>query len=218
MVVNVSISLLLVDDHSVFREALSQTLSARGFDVMGQAANAAGCMASLATATRPPDVVLLDLRLPGGMDGVTITRELAERSPAPKVIIVSGYSQQYDVDEAWAAGAHGYASKGHDLEVLCDGIRAVVGGARWLGPGLPKPRATTITRKPFSDGPLASLTARERDVFRLVVRGMTAPHIALALAIGPKTVETHRERILKKLAVHSVVDLVRFAAKNHLLD
>ena len=207
---------MLVDDHSMFRTALSHVLRESGFSVVGQAHDASGCFATV--DTHKPDVVLLDLRLPGGMDGVTITRELAARTSAPKVMIVSGYAEQQDVDEAWAAGAHGYASKKHDVGELTDGIRAVVNGERWLAPGLPTPRPPRKTRKPLTDGPLAALSARERDVFRLVVRGMTARQIAAALGIGPKTVETHRERILKKLALHSVVDLVRLAAQHRLLD
>jgi DNA-binding NarL/FixJ family response regulator len=211
----VPISIVLVDDHTLFRAALSHALRDGGFDVIGQAHDAVSCFATV-DALRP-DLVLLDLRLPG-MDGVTVTRELLTRAPAPKVMIVSGYAQQQDVDEAWAAGAHGYACKTNDLEALTDGIRAIAAGDRWLGPGLPTPRPPRRTRKPLSDGPLAMLSARERDVFRLVVRGMTARQIAVALGIGPKTVETHRERILKKLAMHSVVDLVRLAAQHRMLD
>lgn len=206
---------MLVDDHTLFRAALGHALRDRGFDVIGQAHDAIGCFAAVDSLR--PEVVLLDLRMPG-MDGVTITRELLTRTHAPKVMIVSGYSQQQDVDEAWAAGAHGYASKTNELEALCDGIRAVVAGERWLAPGIVTPRPPRRTRKPLSDGPLATLSARERDVFRLVVRGMTARQIAVALGIGPKTVETHRERILKKLAMHSVVDLVRLAAQHRMLD
>ena len=209
------ISVVVVDDHAMFREALTCALRDYGFDVLGQAHDAPSCFATVDTLR--PDVVLLDLRMPG-MDGVTVMRELSMRTPAPKVMIVSGYAQQQDVDEAWAAGAQGYACKTNELEALTDGIRAIAGGERWLAPGMPTPRAPRRTRKPLSDGPLAMLSARERDVFRLVVRGMTARQIAVALGIGPKTVETHRERILKKLAMHSVVDLVRLAAQHRMLD
>jgi DNA-binding NarL/FixJ family response regulator len=210
-----AIKLTLVDDHRMFRAALAQVLSERGFAVVGQADDAAACFASL--ATERPDVLLLDLRLPG-MDGVTVARNLTAQGTGPKVMIVSAYAEQSDVDEAWAAGAHGYVSKAADVDQLADGIRAVAAGERWLAPGLPSPRTAGRSRRPLATGPLAQLSARERDVFRQVVRGQTARQIAQALGIGIKTVETHRERILKKLAVHSVVDLVRLAAQHHLLD
>jgi DNA-binding NarL/FixJ family response regulator len=205
----------IVDDHAMFRVALAHVLRDRGFDVVAQAADAATGMATLSSAR--PDVVLLDLRLPG-MDGVTLTRRLTHAANGPKVMIVSAFAQQHDVDEAWAAGAHGYVSKAAEIEQLTQGIRAVVAGERWLMPGLPPPRALNRSRRPLATGPLGTLSARERDVFRHVVRGQTAREIAAALGIGIKTVETHRERILKKLALHSVIDLVRMAAQNQLLD
>jgi len=199
----------------MFRLALSYVLKDRGFDVIGHASDAQSCFECL--ERERPDVVLLDIRLPG-MDGVTVTRNLTANETSPKVMIVSAYAQQNDVDEAWAAGAHGFVSKAADVEMLADGIRAVHAGQRWLAPGLPAPRSPGRSRRPLASGPLAPLSARERDVFRHVVRGLTARQTAEVLGIGIKTVETHRERILKKLAVHSVVDLVRLAAQHQLLD
>jgi DNA-binding NarL/FixJ family response regulator len=210
-----TIKVTIVDDHAMFRVALAHVLNERGFSVVGQAENAQACFAAL--EQRRPDVVLLDLRLPG-MDGLTVARSLLAKDTAPKVMIVSAFAQQQDVDEAWAAGAHGYVSKAAGVDDLTEGIRAVAAGQRWLAPGLPAPRTQARSRKPLATGPLGSLSARERDVFRHVVRGLTARQTAVALGIGIKTVETHRERILKKLAVHSVVDLVRLAAQHQLLD
>jgi DNA-binding NarL/FixJ family response regulator len=209
-----TIKVTIVDDHAMFRMALGHILRDQGFEVVAQASDAATGLASL-ESTRP-DVVLLDLRMPG-MDGVTFTRNLTSDGNV-KVLIVSAFAQQHDVDEAWAAGAHGYVSKAAEIEQLTAGIRAVAAGERWLMPGLPLPRALNRSRKPLASGPLGALSARERDVFRHVVRGQTAREIAGALGIGIKTVETHRERILKKLAVHSVIDLVRLAAQHQLLD
>ena len=209
------IRVTIVDDHAMFRLALTHVLKDRGFDVIGQASDAQTCFESI--ERQKPDVVLLDIRMPG-MDGVTVTRNLTAQETAPKVMIVSAYAQQNDVDEAWAAGAHGYVSKAAEIEHLTDGIRAVASGQRWLAPGLPAPRAAGRSRRPLTSGPLGPLSARERDVFRHVVRGLTARQTAEVLGIGIKTVETHRERILKKLAVHSVVDLVRLAAQHQLLD
>ncbi|MDB4969240.1 MAG: two component transcriptional regulator, LuxR family [Myxococcales bacterium] len=193
----------------MFREAMRHVLGANGFDVVAEAGDAKSSFPLIDAAS--PEVVLLDLRLPG-MDGVTATRELTARRPATKVMILSGFASQHDLDEAWAAGVRGYITKLHDSDTLSSGIRAVAAGERYLAPGL---KATVRAR---GAGALGPLSARERDVFRLLVRGLTTREIAGELAISGKTVDTHRERILKKLELHSAVELVRFAATHDILD
>jgi DNA-binding NarL/FixJ family response regulator len=200
--------LALVDDHELFRHALGDLLCARGFDVVAQAADARSSF-GLVDRLRP-DVVLLDLEMPG-MDGVTATREMLHRPCRPKVMIVSAYGAPHQVAEAWAAGVHGFALKSIPIAGLIHGIEAVIAGDRYLAPGL-------IAADNYIHGPLSVLSARERDIFRLLVRGLTTRQIAAQLCISPKTVETHRERVLRKLELHSVVQLVRFAANNDLLD
>ena len=209
---NQSISVALIDDHAMFREAMRHLLREQGFNLVGEAGDARSSFAMI-DATRPK-VVLLDLRLPG-MDGVTATRELATRAPDCKVMILSAYSKQHELDEAWAAGVHGYVTKMEDAERLRDAIHAVVNGERYLSPGL---TPSQQQKKADRVGPLGILSARERDVFRLLVRGMTTRQIAAELHISGKTVDTHRERILKKLALHSAVELVRYAAEHNVLD
>ena len=123
------------------------------------------------------------------------------------------YAGQNDLDEAWAAGVHGYMTKMQDADGLKSGIHAVVAGERYLAPGL-KPSAAPTERT----GPIGILSPRERDVFRLLVRGMTTREMAAELGIKRKTVDTHRERLMKKLDIHSAIELVRFAASHDLLD
>jgi DNA-binding NarL/FixJ family response regulator len=204
-----SISVALVDDHVMFREAMRHLLREQGFDLVAETSDARS-MFPLIDSKRP-NVVLLDLRLPG-MDGVTATRELQTRAPDTKVMILSAYTRQHDVDEAWAAGVHGYVTKMQDAGELRAAIEKVAAGERYLSPGL-KP-----SQKADRSGPLGMLSARERDVFRLLVRGLTTREIASELTISGKTVDTHRERILKKLDLHTAVELVRYAATNNVLD
>src|SRR5438067_2125876 len=194
----------------MFREAMRHLLRDQGFDLVAEASDARSSFPLIDAAK--PEVALLDLRLPG-MDGVTATRELQQRSPKTKVMILSGYARQHDVDEAWAAGVHGYMTKMQDADGLKSGIRAVAAGERYLAPGL-KPSTLTTERT----GPIRILSPRERDIFRLLVRGMTTREMAAELHISAKTVDTHRERIMKKLGLHSAVELVRFAASHNLLD
>jgi DNA-binding NarL/FixJ family response regulator len=204
-----NISVALIDDHIMFREAMRHLLREQGFQLVAEASDARASFALI--DQHKPNVVLMDLRLPG-MDGVTATREIQARAPESKVMILSAYTRQHDLDEAWAAGVHGYVTKMQDAEGLSDAIRAVASGERYLAPGLKPSAAVPAERK----GPIGVLSARERDVFRLLVKGMTTRQIAAELTISAKTVDTHRERILKKLGLHSAVELVRFAAYGQL--
>jgi DNA-binding NarL/FixJ family response regulator len=199
-------TLALVDDHEIFRAALAHTLRDFGFEIVVEGGDARAVFPSIDAAK--PDVVLLDLRLPA-MDGVTALRELRARSRMQRIMILTGSTNPYDLAAAWSAGADGYATKSIDLEQLTEGLQCVAAGMRFLQPGLAVESA--------GDGPIAALSARERDVFRLLVRGLTSADIAGQLCIAVKTAETHRERVMKKLGVHSAAQLVRFAVMNHLL-
>jgi DNA-binding NarL/FixJ family response regulator len=199
--------LALVDDHALFRDTLSSALIDHGFELAGQAGDARTAF-TVIDRTRP-DLVLLDLKLPG-MDGMTALREILARPSTPKVMILSAYASPQKVADAWEAGAHGIATKTSSLTNLLDGIKRIVAGERWLAPGL--------STEGGNGHALAPLSPRERDVFRMLVRGLTTREIAAQLCISGKTVETHRERIFRKLNVHSAVRLVRFAAANDVLD
>src|ERR1700704_5630482 len=121
--------LALVDDHALFRDTLSSALVDHGFELAGQAGDA-GTAFTVIDRTRP-DLVLLDLKLPG-MDGMTALREILARPSTPKVMILSGYASPQKVADAWEAGAHGIAPKTSSLSDLLDGIQRVVAGERWL--------------------------------------------------------------------------------------
>jgi DNA-binding NarL/FixJ family response regulator len=201
------VRLALVDDHELFRVTLGSVLHDRGFEMVADGADARATFPAIDEGRA--QVVLLDVALPG-MDGITAAGELVARPASPKVLMLSGYETPHLVAAAFAAGAHGYALKSLSLDELVRGIRTVAEGRRYLAPGL----------SPLVDlahGPLASLSPREREVFRMLVGGLTLREISTELCISYKTAETHRDRIYKKLAVHSAVQLVRFAVVNNLL-
>ncbi|MCU1278713.1 MAG: DNA-binding response regulator [bacterium] len=202
------VSLALVDDHELFRRALGDLLTARGFSLVAEAGDARSSFPLIDQAR--PDVVLLDLVLPG-MDGVTAVRELHARAAAPKVMILSAFGSRNRVSDALEAGASGYVLKAASVDELVGGISTVIAGERYLSPGV-------SASDDSAEGPLGVLSKRERDIFRLLVRGLTTRQMAAELCISGKTVETHRERILRKLGMHSAVQLVRFAAANDLLE
>jgi DNA-binding NarL/FixJ family response regulator len=203
------IRLALVDDHEMFRFALRHTLRDHGFDIVAEGSDARQIFPDIDAAA--PDAVLLDLNLPV-MDGVTAIRELRARRRDQRIMVLTASDRPSDVAAAWNAGADGYATKAAPFDVLLDGVRRVVAGERFLAPGL------TMPANDRTGDPLAPLSLRERDVFRLIVRGLTSRAIANQLCISLKTVDTHRQRILKKLDTHSAVGLVQFAAKNNLID
>jgi two-component system response regulator FimZ (fimbrial Z protein) len=195
----------LIDDHDLFRAALDASLRGFGFDTVAEGADARAMFAVIDRLH--PELVLLDLQLPL-MDGLTALRELRARDPQLKICVVTSSDRAQDINAAWAAGAHGYARKDIKLEELVAGLHAMMTGRRFLQAGL---------RVDGQLDPLAALSPRERDVFRLIVLGLSSVQIAVQLCISPKTAQTHRDRILGKLGLHSAVQLVRFAAVNGLL-
>jgi DNA-binding NarL/FixJ family response regulator len=201
------IRLALVDDHELFRDTLAAALIGHGFDVVAQAGDARQGVALVAKTS--PDVVLLDLKLPE-TDGFTAIRQLRARGDEPRIMVLSASDHPRDVGAAWAAGAHGYATKFLSLPTLIEGVREVAAGKRYLAPGLVVGSEAEFALRPLS--------RREREVFGHIVHGLTSSEIAGKLGISIKTVDTHRERVLKKLDLHSAVQLVRFAAENGLLD
>jgi DNA-binding NarL/FixJ family response regulator len=200
----------LVDDHPLFREGL-RTLLEREEDivVVGEADSARQAY-ELAESKRP-DVIVLDMSLPG-VDGVSATRELTRRLPGGRVLILSMHDERYLVSRALAAGATGYASKSQPPETVLEAVRCVARGERYIGPEI-----DPVEVQPEDEGPIGPLSEREREVFHLLVRGFSNQRVAKELCISVKTVETHRTHIHHKLGVHSVAELLRFAARHGLL-
>jgi DNA-binding NarL/FixJ family response regulator len=207
------IRLLIVDDHSVVREGLRAFLRLQeGIDVVGEAAG--GDEAIRVAAERSPDVVLLDLVMPGG-DGVGAIRRLLEVAPTARVLVLTSFADDSQIFAAMAAGAAGYLLKDVDPAALADGIRDVYAGRPALHPSV----AARLMRR--GGGParmLVDITAREHDVLRLVVEGLPNKQIAQRLGIGEKTVKTHVSRILAKLGVADRTQAAVLAIREGLVD
>jgi DNA-binding NarL/FixJ family response regulator len=213
---NAPVSVLVVEDEPVFREGIKAILEKTDdLRLVGEADSARAAFAQLG---KRPDVVVLDLLLPG-IDGISATREIKQRAEGTRVLILSGSRSARDVREAFAAGATGYVVKTDPLEILLEGIRRVGLGQRYVSPGLDGgvDRLARAKEGAPSDDVLVSLSKREREVFELIARGMTNAQIARELCVSPKTVDTHRQRIYEKLGCHSTAEVVRFAALNGLL-
>lgn len=210
--------LFLVDDRELFREGFRMLLASQtDFEVVGEA-NAVPQAYDTIDARRP-DVTIVSSDL-GGLGGTAITREIVRRQPDAKVLMLSSRRDDDGVHQALAAGARGFALKQQPSTQVFEAVRAVAAGHVYLAPPISQLVLQDHLRlrrgETTQAGPCDVLSRRERDVFELLVRGNTNRRIARMLGISPKTVETHRAHVLRKLGVHSIVDLIRFAARHQL--
>jgi two-component system response regulator NreC len=211
-------TLFLVDDRELFREGLRLLLiSQSDFAIVGEANQVPQAYDDL--QSRRPDVVIVSSDL-GGLGGTAVTREIVRRQPESKVLMLSSRRDDDGVHQALAAGARGFALKQQPSTQVFEAVRAVAAGHVYLAPPISQLVLQDHLRlrrgETTQAGPCDGLSRRERDVFELLVRGQTNRRIARVLGISPKTVETHRAHVLRKLGVHSIVDLIRFAARHQL--
>jgi len=199
--------LALVDDHVVFREGLAALLAPRrDVTVVGQAGSAAEAFVLVDRVV--PDVIVLDLSLPDA-NGLDVARQLGQRTRC-KILALTMHDDRALIDQALNAGIIGYAVKSEPAEAIVKAIHSVARRELYL-PSTPG-HAVVQPAVPRDDV-LASLSRREREIFELVIRGLTNDEVAHRLCISVKTVETHRARINRKCQVHSTAALVRIAAR-----
>ena len=206
---------LVVEDHEVVRDALAGLLrDTPDIEVAGVASSIREAIPLLARAT--PDVVLADLSLGDG-NGTELVRALRRARLKGRVVIITGFSDQFAVAEALAAGVAGYVLKSQTAEEMLDAIRAVALGRQYIAPVV---EARLTGRLVWGDERggdreegqgIERLSRREIEIFRLVVSGCSSKEVARRLCISVKTVETHRTNMNRKLAVRTTADLVRFA-------
>jgi DNA-binding NarL/FixJ family response regulator len=206
--------LFLVDDHAIVRAGVRALLAAHeGLEVVGEADSGEEALARVAAAA--PDVVLLDLSLPG-MSGIAAARALREAQPGVRLVALSMHEDAEYVQGFLEAGGSGYVPKSSVETQLLDAILAVSRGEYYAPARLLEEVANETSRAdPFRR---VRLTRREIDVVRQIAQGNTYREIAEALAISEKTVATYRERASEKLGVRSRAELVRWALENDLLD
>jgi len=203
------IRVVIVDDHQVVRQGLRAFLDAQpDIEVVGEASDGAECV-TVAGAVRP-DVVLLDLRMPGA-DGVAALRGLRESGNPARVLVVTSFTEPSAVLPAVRAGAAGYVYKDVDPLALAAAIRSVHAGHVLLHPEV----AALLTAGDTARGP-APLTPRERDVLAELARGRSNREIARTLGVAEKTVKTHVSAILAKLGVHDRTQAALQAVREHL--
>ncbi|HXU00792.1 MAG TPA: response regulator transcription factor [Polyangia bacterium] len=208
------IRVLVVDDHDIVRDALASLLGdVSDFQVVGVASSIRDALPLLDSAR--PDIVLADLSLGDG-SAVELVRALRRGRLKGRVIVITGFSDEFAAAEALAAGATGYVLKSQPTAELLEAIRTVADGRKYVAPTLERRLAMrSINSESSASGGavgLERLSPREVEVFRLVVAGSSSKDVARRLCISVKTVETHRTNMNRKLAVRTTADLVRFAA------
>ena len=197
---------MLVDDHALVRSAVRQALAAPDIEIVGEAASADEAML-MATDLRP-DLILLDLNLPG-TDGLALLRELVPRLPETRVVILSVSDSRRDLMRAIRNGAAGYVTKDLSPDALQRAVRGIRRGelpmSRAMASALVEELAGSARRGPTTadDEPMSTLSDREREVLSHLAEGLTDREIAARLGISPRTVETHVGSILQKLEVRN---------------
>jgi two-component system nitrate/nitrite response regulator NarL len=203
------IKILLADDHPVVRKGLRSCLAPQEhLEVVGEASNGQEALALARQLL--PDLVLMDLDMPQ-MSGLAVTETLARELPQIKVLILSMHDETDNISRVLQSGARGYVLKEAPTEELVKAIETVNSGEAFFSPEFARVALNQFVQG-HEDGPQANvLTDREREVLIHIAGGLLNKEIASVLGVGVRTVETHRERIMRKLKIHSVAGLTKFA-------
>jgi len=214
-------TILIVDDHTLFREGLRAIIErGPGYEVIGEAGNSREGLQMV--EKYKPDLVLLDISLPD-RSGIELTRDIVKLSTETRIMIVSMHSKTDYIVKAFQAGATGYVIKESAAAKLLQGIGSVLKGDYFMDAAVSqkvveklaeiKGKKVKVTNTAYD-----TLTPREQEVMILVAEGLSTNEISERLYISPKTVENHRSRIMQKLDLHSTIELARYATKLGLID
>ena len=208
-----SISVLIADDHQIVRQGLKVLLEREGFEVVAEASD--GHEAVQLASRLKPDVAVVDFVMPL-LNGLDAAVQIQRHSPGTKTILLTMYTEDQYVLEAFRNGLRGYVIKTQAAADLVQAIREVLRNAVYLSPGISRAVVEAYLTK--TDVPSDPLTPREREVLQLVAEGKTTKEIATVLGLSVKTAETHRTKIMRKLEIHETAGLVRYAIRRGLIE
>jgi len=215
------VRVMICDDHALFRRGLVMVLEAENdIDVVGEAEDGEDAVRKVGEFV--PDVVLMDVRMPG-LDGIEAARRIGEAVPSTKIIMLTVSDEESDLYEAIKAGATGYLLKEISIEEVAAAVRAVVAGQSLISPSMASKLLTEFTNlskraDERTTVPTPRLTDRELEVLRLVAQGKSNREIAGDLFISENTVKNHVRNILEKLHLHTRMEAVMYAVREKLLD
>jgi len=210
-------TIVLADDHHIVRQGLRALLEAEpGLRVVGEAGDG---LETLQLVERlQPDLLVLDLVMPG-LGGLEVARRIGRHAPRTRVVVLSMHANEAYVLEALRAGVAAYVLKQSTADELVRAVRAASAGQRYLSPPLSERAIEAYLEKARETAldPYETLTNREREVLHLATEGLTNAEIADRLVVSPRTVETHRANLMRKLSLRSQTDLVRYALQRGIL-
>ncbi|MEO6992490.1 MAG: response regulator transcription factor [Lacunisphaera sp.] len=210
-------TVVIADDHEIVRRGLRSLLEADG--TCRVVADVADGLAAVQTVDKlKPMLLVLDLNMPR-MHGLEVLKHVRVSSPNTRVIVLSMHNDEPYVIEALRAGAAAYLLKGSESQEIAQALKEVLAGRRYLSAPLSEWAINALTtRVAETTDPLASLSPREREVLQLAAEGYANPEIAEKLFISPRTAETHRTNLMRKLALQSQTDLVRFSIRKGIIQ
>ena len=211
------IRVVLADDHNLVRAGVRKILESHtGYDVVGEVGDGAAALALLESRD-DVDVLVLDLTMPG-MDGFEVLERAKGIRPDTRVLVLSMHAGSEHVARAVREGADGYLLKDSAVQELVAAIDAVMAGRSYYSPTVQEQLSHLVRAGSALARPLDQLTDRERDILKLVARGFSTKEIASRLDISPRTVDTHRANLMRKLGLKSVALLTQFALREGLLE
>jgi DNA-binding NarL/FixJ family response regulator len=210
---------LIADDHEVVRKGLKSLFSSRpGWIVCAEATN--GREAVALAAQNRPDIVVMDISMPE-LNGLEATRQIRKMLPKTEVLVLSFHFTDKLIQEVVDAGARGYVLKSDASKDLLAAVEALANRRSFFTSGAAQILVDEFRNQASAQKPsvlVRRLSAREREVVQLLAEGKSSKEVAVALGISVKTAETHRAHIMRKLDIHSVTELVRYAVKNHMIE
>jgi DNA-binding NarL/FixJ family response regulator len=215
------IRIFLVDDHQLVRDGIKALLiSAEDLMVLGEASSGKECFEKI--ALEPPDILILDISLPD-TNGIEITKRISAEYPGTRVLILSMYTSEDFILNSVKAGARGYLPKNTSREELLDAIHAIYEGEEFFSDSISRIMLKSYVRRAKEDelmsqgGPIP-LTTREIEILKLFAEGFINKEISDQLDISIRTVETHKNHIMKKLELKSTVELIKYAIRNKIVE
>ncbi len=206
-------SIVMADDHLMFRQTLKALLEDEGFEIVGEAEN--GHDAIRLTRQHNPQIALLDFRMPL-LNGIDAAQEIKKQSPKTQVVLLTMHDEESYALDALRCGIRGYVLKHQAASELVNALRDVLRGAIYLSPGISEPVFNAMLSK--REQPQERLTSREKQVLQLIAEGKTTKDIAKLLHLSVKTAESHRSHIMHRLEIHNVAHLVRYAIREGLIQ
>ncbi len=207
--------LIIIEDQTAIREMLVEILRTEpGYDLIGESGD--GHTALALCLEKKPDLLVLDAKLPG-LNGVDLLRRLVKQLPNIRVLVFSGYENPVLVREMLEAGAHGFVEKTAGLLEFKKGLETVANGGTYFGPAVAA-LLRNVVANPAASSTADFLTDREREILQLVAESHSTKEIALKLGISVKTVDNHRTNLMRKLNLHDVASLTRYAVEIGLIE